>query len=258
MIVCLASPAIIMQMGYVFSFLDIFSFLSFVLIIAIVNGLRPSAAAVAIVFLLGIAGPFFHEIYLLAFFPLSLFFAEISSRRFSSAILASGVLAALIIWAFGSYEGGAEPLREIISSHYLDQVKVSTFELTSSLSQNAFGTTAYLFFKGEFLRSFPAIIYLILLASCFRSVASACKQLFVDPRFLAFSPLLLNFFGGDSSRWIGMACMNLFVLGLVGVLNFDARNKLRLTALSLFTFAGPIGIGASFPIVFWKTVQIFS
>jgi len=257
-IFCLISPAMYMQMGYLFGFLDAFCFLSLSLIVLIVNRLRPSVPAVALVFLLGLAGPFFHEIYLLAFFPLSLFLAERSSRCYSFAVLVSGVLAALIISVFGSYEGGAELLREVISSHYIDSVKVSTFELTSSLSENAFGTTAYLFFIGEFLRSLPGVVYLIFLASCFRRVANGYRKLFIDPRAVAFSPLLLSFLGGDSSRWIGMACMNLFVLGLVDILHFDVRNRLRVVGLSFFTFMGPIGVGASFPIVYWKIVQMLA
>lgn len=257
-IYCLISPAMYMQMGYLFGFLDAFCFLSFALIVVIVNRLQPSVPAMSLVFLLGLAGPFFHEIYLLAFFPLSLFLAERSSRSYSFAVLVSGVLAALIISGFGSYEGGAELLREVISGHYSEPIKASTFELTSSLRENAFGTTSYLFFNGELLRSLPGFVYLVLLAACLRRAAGGYVKLFVDPRVVALSPLLLSFLGGDLSRWIGMACVNLFVLGLVGILDFDARNRLCVIGLSLFTFMGPIGIGASFPIVYWKIVQMLA
>jgi len=256
-IACILSPAMFLQMGYLFGLLDIYCFLCLLLTALVVTRLNPSLWSAILVFGLGIAGPFFHELYLLAFFPLAFLIAFQRSKRYSAAVLISGICAAAIIALFGSFEIGAKSLEVAISGHYTLPIEVSTFELTSTLKKNAFGTSAYLFQNGELFRSIPGIVYLLLLLS---SLSISGPRI---PSRLAFglaalSPLLLNFLGGDSSRWIGMACMNLFLLGIMGFATTSVRSNAKKFAIFLFSLLGPIGGGASFPIVYWKIVQALS
>lgn len=256
-ITCVLSPAMFIQMGYLFGFLDIYCFLCLLLTALIVTRLNPSLWSLMLVFVLGIAGPFFHELYLLAFFPLAFLISIRRSRRYSGAVLLSAILAAAIIALFGSFESGAKSLELAISGHYSLPIEASIFELTSSLSRNAFGTTAYLFRNGEFIRSFAGVAYLIILLSSL-SVSGAHVPLRLAYWLAALSPLLLNFLGGDSSRWIGMACMNLFLLGIMGLVTISMQTNAKKFAVFLFTLLGPIGVGASFPIVYWKLMQALS
>lgn len=254
---CILSPAMFLQMGYLFSLLDIFCFLCLLFTALVVSKLRPSFISLVLVLSLGAAGPFFHELYLLAFFPMALIIAARNSRRFVLAVAISGLLAAVIIAFFGSYEEGAQSLEVLINRHFTSPIQVSTFELTSTLKSNAFRTASYLSRNGEFFRAIPGLGYLLLLASSFSSECGKREKIKFC-MLAALSPLLLNFLGGDSSRWIGMACMNLFVLGMMGVMYFEIRNKSKMYLTFAFIVLGPIGVGASFPIVYWKIVQLLS
>lgn len=253
-IALILSPGMFLQMGSLYSFLDIYCFLCLLPSVLICISSKPTVSNHLLLFTLGVAGPLFHELYLLAFFPLSLFFAANRSRSFTLTVLSAGLLAAVLISLFGSYENGVGNLIATINSHFTTPIKVSTFELTSELSKNTTGTVDYLFIRGEAIRSIPGIIYLFLLASSLRDKARK-SRIGIDPKWIAFSPLLLSLLGGDLSRWLGMTCMNLFLLGITGYLLFEIRSISNKVCLLAFTFLGPIGVGASFPIVHWKLVQ---
>lgn len=253
----LLSPAMFIQLGYGFYFLDLWCLICACLALGLLvpaatnpaatnpapppPGPRRLAALAALV----LAGGLFHEAFLVAFAPLLLGVAALRSRRAALVVAASAAATALLLALAGSYEAGPEALAAVVQRHFSGPLTVAHFELTSSLATNIRRTHAYLIGEGHLRSVLPAYAYLALLVS-----AVAVRG---DRRRLALlaaclSPLALGLFAGDLSRWIGFACMNVLLLALLDLLPLRLP-RWRFALLTLPLLAGPLGVVAAFPLV---------
>ena len=246
----LLSPAMFIQLGYGFYFLDLWCLICACLALGLLvpaNGLPPATSPrrLAALAALVVAGGLFHEVFLVAFAPLLLGVAALRSRRAALVVAASAAATALLLALAGSYEAGPEALTAVVQRHFSGPITVAHFELTSSLATNIRRTHAYLIGEGHLRSVLPAYAYLAVLVS-----AVAVRA---EPRRLALlaaclSPLALGLFAGDVSRWIGFACMNVLLLALLDLLPLRLP-RWRLALLTLPLLAGPLGVVAAFPLL---------
>lgn len=244
-LLALGSPALFLQLGYGFFFLDLFTLschLGALLLIQRRRQLQPGwlTALVGLV----VIGVLFHELFLVAFLPLLIGVASRRSRGAALLLTISGGLLALLMARHGAYEGGAAALTAQLAPHLAAPLQPATFELTSSLATNITLTQRYLLDEGHLRQALPGALYLALLASAIRPI-NAQQWLLLAA---CLSPLALAPMAGDVSRWLGFACINILILVLMGLLPLrPTRWQTWLLAASLLL--GPIGVVASFPLI---------
>ncbi len=257
----LLSPAMFIQLGYGFYFLDLWCLICACLALGLLAPARgpvpppaPGPRQLTALAALVVAGGLFHEVFLVAFAPLLLGVAALRSRRAALVVAASAAATALLLALAGSYEAGPEVLTAVVQRHFSGPVTVAHFELTSSLATNIRRTHAYLIGEGHLRTVLPAYAYLAVLVS-----AVAVRA---EPRRLALlaaclSPLALGLFAGDVSRWIGFACMNVLLLALLDLLPLRLP-RWRLALLTLPLLAGPLGVVAAFPLLQARLAAVLS
>ena len=244
----LASPALFLQAGYNFSFLDLFSLpLAAAGLLLILRGqrLRLRLAAPALALLLA-AGGLNHESFLVAFAPLLLLLAWRRRPALALAGLAACLAVTGLLAFAGSYEPGEAALRQALAGAFQQPFVVNSVELTSSAADNLRGTLAALG-RGGLLKAAGGFAYLGLLLASLRPIAPPRRLSRLLP-LACLTPLLLIPLGTDTSRWLGFAAANLLLLGLAGELRFrlPRRRQALLLACSL---PGPLGIQGSWPLL---------
>jgi len=244
----LASPALFLQAGYNFSFLDLFSLpLAAAGLLLILRGerLRLALAAPALALLLA-AGGLNHESFLVAFAPLLLLLAWRQRPALALAGLAACLALAGLLASAGSYEPGEAALRQALAGAFRQPFVVNSVELTSSAADNLRGTLGALA-RGGLLKAAGGFAYLGLLLASLRPIAPPSRLSRLLP-LACLTPLLLIPLGTDTSRWLGFAAANLLLLGLAGELRFRLapRRQALLLACSL---PGPLGIQGSWPLL---------
>lgn len=261
-LVALASPALFLQLGFNFSFLDLFLvaclLAGLLLLTPAAAGKGPPAAAAPAGADGGLSGPLtalflaavvvvgglFHEVFLVAFAPLLLLLAWRRRPWLAlPAALAAALLAALLAHA-GRYEAGEALLDLQLARHYLEPFRPNTIELTTDLATNLRQTLASLA-QGGILRSVGGWLYLGLLLRALWGRQAAGSGLLLAA---ALTPLLLVPLGTDTSRWLGFAATNVLLLALAGRLTLRL-GPLALASLLPFTLLGPLGIQGSFPLL---------
>lgn len=239
----LASPALFLQAGYNFSFLDLFSLpLAAAALLLLLRAPRlPLAASAAALVLLLAAGGLNHESFLVAFAPLLLLLAWRRRPALALAGLAACLLMAGLLAVGGSYEAGEPALRQALAGAFRQPFAVNTVELTSSAAANLRGTLGALG-RGGLLKAAGGFAYLGLLLASLRWGANRLLPL------ACLTPLLLIPLGTDTSRWLGFAAANLLLLGLAGELRFRLP-PLRQGLLLACSLPGPLGIQGSWPLL---------
>jgi len=244
-LLALGSPALFLQLGYGFYFLDLFTLSCQLGALLLLRRRAPLGAAGlgALVGLVGL-GTLFHELFLVAFLPLLIGVASLRSRRIALLLAISGALLALLMARFGAYEGGAAALTARLAPHLVAPLEPATFELTSSLATNITLTQRYLLEAGHLRQAIPGAAYLALLAAASRP-ANARQGLLLAA---CLAPLALAPMAGDVSRWLGFSCINLLLLALMDLLPLQPPrwHSLLLAGALLL---GPIGVVASFPMI---------
>lgn len=254
----LLSPAMFIQLGYGFYFLDLWCLICACLALGLLvpaatnpaatsSALPPPEGPARLAALAGLvlAGGLFHEAFLVAFAPLLLGVAALRSRRAALVVAASAAATALLLALAGSYEAGPEALAAVVERHFSGPLTVAHFELTSSLATNIRRTHAYLIGEGHLRSVLPAYAYLALLVS---AVAVRADRRRLALLAACLSPLALGLFAGDLSRWIGFACMNVLLLALLKLLPLRLP-RWRFALLTLPLLAGPLGVVAAFPLL---------
>jgi hypothetical protein len=249
----LASPALFLQAGYNFSFLDLFSLpLTAAALLLLLRAPRlPLAASAAALVLLLAAGGLNHESFLVAFAPLRLLLAWRRRPALALAGLAACLAVASLLAVGGSYEAGEPALRQALAGAFRQPFAVNTVELTSSAAANLRGTIGALG-RGGLLKAAGGIAYLGLLLASLRPIAAggtaATNRLNRLLPLACLTPLLLIPLGTDTSRWLGFAAANLLLLGLAGELRFRLP-PLRQGLLLACSLPGPLGIQGSWPLL---------
>lgn len=249
----LASPALFLQAGYNFSFLDLFSLpLAAAALLLLLRAPRlPLAASAAALVLLLAAGGLNHESFLVAFAPLLLLLAWRRRPALALAGLAACLLVAGLLAVGGSYEAGEPALRQALAGAFRQPFAVNTVELTSSAAANLRGTLGALG-RGGLLKAAGGFAYLGLLLASLRPSAAgshaATNRLNRLLPLACLTPLLLIPLGTDTSRWLGFAAANLLLLGLAGELRFRLP-PLRQGLLLACSLPGPLGIQGSWPLL---------
>ncbi len=239
----LASPALFLQAGYNFSFLDLFSLplAAAGLLLLLRGGRLPLGASAAALVLLLAAGGLNHESFLVAFAPLLLLLAWRRRPALAIAGLATCLAIAGLLALGGSYEPGEAALRQALAGAFRQPFAVNTVELTSSAAANLRGTLGALG-RGGLLKAAGGFAYLGLLLASLRWSGNRLLAL------ACLTPLLLIPLGTDTSRWLGFAAANLLLLGLAGELRFRLP-PLRQGLLLACSLPGPLGIQGSWPLL---------
>ncbi|KMM17385.1 hypothetical protein [Synechococcus sp. GFB01] len=248
-LLAVTSPALFMQLGYTYFYLDIFCLIAYVGALLILTGrisltgwFRPASLLVLTAGCL-----LFHELSLLAFMPTLVIVAWRDQRRLALAMAATALMIAAGLALTGSYAHGPEQLTAELRARFSDFSDVSTFELTSSLATNTRLTFIHLVRRGHILPALPAFLYLGLLAG---GVVHSLPRSRFEIVLLAacLSPIALIVLAGDVSRWVGLACINIWLMVLAGQLPFAPRRWRAVALLACFPL-GPIGIVAAFPLI---------
>ena len=251
----LASPALFLQAGYNFSFLDLFSLplAAAGLLLLLRGGRLPLGASAAALVLLLAAGGLNHEAFFVAFAPLLLLLAWRRRPALAVAGLAACLAVAGLLAARGNYEAGEAALRQALAGAFRQPFAVNSVELTSSAAANLRGTLGALG-RGGLLKAAGGFAYLGLLLASLRPVAAAGGAAAAARRLnrllplACLTPLLLIPLGTDTSRWLGFAAANLLLLGLAGELRFRLP-PLRQSLLLACSLPGPLGIQGSWPLL---------
>ncbi|KMM17386.1 hypothetical protein [Synechococcus sp. GFB01] len=239
------SPALFLQAGYNFSFLDGLLLVCCSLALLLLEGTGAMARwRGLLVIAAATCGALFHESFLLAFLPLLVLRAWRRRPAIALALLGSALLVGLLLVVQGGFEAGPAVLQERLAERFAEPFAANTVELTSSLGQNLTSTAAALKTSG-LIKALPGFLYLALLLA---SVATSSRQATGFTLAACLAPLLLLPLGTDSSRWIGFACFNLLLMGLAGDLQFRLPPR-RQALLLMFTCLGPLGIQGSFPLL---------
>lgn len=244
-LLALGSPALFLQLGYGFFFLDLFTLSCHLGALLLLRRRRQlDGLALMLLLALVVLGVLFHELFLVAFLPLLIGVASLRSRRAALLLTIAGGLLAVLMARYGAYEGGAAALTARLADHLAPPLEPATFELTSSLATNIHLTRRYLLEAGHLREAIPGALYLVLLASATRP--GGRRQVLLLLACLA--PLALAPMAGDVSRWLGFACINILMLALMDLLPLrPPRWQALLLAAALLL--GPIGVVASFPLI---------
>jgi hypothetical protein len=250
----LLSPAMFIQLGYGFYFLDLWCLICACLSLAVLVSAQLGQARLAALALLVLAGGLFHEVFLVAFAPLLLGVASLRSRRAALVVALSAAATALLLALAGSYEAGPEALAVAVQRHFSAPMTAAHFELTSSLATNIRRTNEYLIGEGHLRSVLPAYAYLAVLVS---AVAVQGDRRRLALLAACLSPLALGLFAGDLSRWIGFACMNVLLLALLDLLPLRLP-RWRFALLTVPLLAGPLGVVAAFPLLQARLAALLS